>query len=331
MKTRQFLYALPLLLASCNSYFDPEGLYPEEKLVLYCMPNPNQDSIVIQLSKSVPVTATGTPPLGIPKANIDFMVNGEKQHVYWNENRTENLPPQCYYVLNNLKEGDKIEIFAGSRDLTPVTSSTVIPTSFPLEDIELAIKPEDTPKLQFRVTFRDNASTDDYYGIRIVEKVITEHKYDDENGVPCDTTVEITSVLNFDVTDEPLLNDRVGLDATFELDYDYYQNLYIWTDEKIPGKEYTLRLTSSYTPDYESDEASEYGYYKAIHLYKVYLYHLSPEFYRYLKSVNAISNNELGQNGLAPIRSHYSNILNGFGILGGCQFTESSWLPQPQP
>ena len=60
--------------------------------------------------------------------------------------------------------------------------------------------------------------------------------------MPCDTTVEITSVLNFDVTDEPLLNDRVGLDATFELDYDYYQNLYIWTDEKIPGKEYTYTI-----------------------------------------------------------------------------------------
>lgn len=331
MKASKLLYLISaLILSSCNSYFDPEGLNPEEKLVLYCMPNPNQDSIIIQLSKSVPVTMTGTPPLGIPNADISVLVNGEPQQVHWNEERTDNLPPQCYYVLNRFKEGDNIEILAESKGFNPVSSATTIPKAFPVEDINLVLKPGIDTRLQFQIKFRDEASSVDYYGIRLVERVVTDREVIDENGELTQTVSEMTAVLSPDITEEPLINNRVGLDATFELDYNYYQNLYIWTDEEVSGREYTLRLNATYTPDYDSEmngtvETAEKVIIK--HYYKVQLYRLSPELYRYLKSVNDISNNELGQNGLAPIRSHYTNILNGFGILGACQITESQWLP----
>ena len=57
---------------------------------------------------------------------------------------------------------------------------------------------------------------------------------------------------------------------------------------------------------------------------------LSKEMYTYLKSLNRINNNDLGGYGLAPIRSHYTNVENGIGLLGGCNVYESEWITNPK-
>ena len=64
--------------------------------------------------------------------------------------------------------------------------------------------------------------------------------------------------------------------------------------------------------------------------FKIYLYKLSKEMYTYLKSLNRINNNDLGGYGLAPIRSHYTNVENGIGLLGGCNVYESEWISNPK-
>ena len=83
-----------------------------------------------------------------------------------------------------------------------------------------------------------------------------------------------------------------------------------------------MRLKTYYSPDYVSIwDGSNYKY-----SYKVYLYKLSRELFCYLKSVNDVKNNDLGHKGLAPIRSHYSNVENGIGVVGGCRITETEWM-----
>mgnify|MGYP001535179863 FL=1 len=42
--------------------------------------------------------------------------------------------------------------------------------------------------------------------------------------------------------------------------------------------------------------------------------------------MNDVKNNDLGHKGLAPIRSHYSNVENGIGVVGGCRITETEWM-----
>ncbi|MCI8999135.1 MAG: DUF4249 domain-containing protein [Muribaculaceae bacterium] len=302
---------LLLLLCSCDSYFEPECPDTDEKTVLYCMPSPDTDTVLIQLSRSVPLSSSGTPPKGIPGADIDFRINGTLHPVQWNEKATPSLPAECYYVCSHVNEGDRIEIMASTDGIAPVSAFTVIPPPFPLNHISFGLKPGISPQLQIRINFTDDASSVDYYGVRVCRM----------NVSGADST---ETVLKPGLTDEPLLNHKVGIDATFDLDYNYYQDLYIWSDEQVQGKEYTLRLNVDYIPDTPEESGQAASGEK--HLYKVALYTLSSELYHYLKSVNDISNNELGQNGLAPIRSHYTNITNGFGVLGGCQYYDSGWL-----
>lgn len=310
---------IPLLLllavvTSCSYDFDLKGMDAFEKLVLYCMPDAHSDTTLIQLYRSQPVTRQTKK--GLSNARITFSVNGTEQVVRYAETDEPPVPAGCYYVVGRWNEADVIRVRAEVDGLPPVYSETTIPTSFPLKKIDMVRKQDIDNKLQFRITFQDDGK-ENYYGIRIVKREVYEDLDDDENSRTYGAVA-----LDLDLDDEPLLNNKTGLDATFDYSTDFYQYLYIWSNEQILNKEYTLRLNAYYSADWEGDE---WGYH--LHnYYKMYFYKLSPELYKYLKSLNDIKNNELGNKGLAPIRSSYTNIENGIGILGGCQVTETEWL-----
>lgn len=332
MKPTKYLPSLITLLqaalvsVSCTSEFDIDTVEAGPKAVVYCMPAAGCDTTVIQLSKTVPVTQTETPPAGIPGAEILFTVNGEPQPVMWAERKTGMVPRQCYYVVKSLKEGDRIDIAAQVGDLPTVSSSTTVPAPFPFDMVEVGTGSTETgPMRQFKVTFTDDATTEDYYGVRVLKKSIFRtgnyNKWQDEWTHYSTESVVIEQV---DCSGEPLLNNKVGLDATFDFDFNYYQDLYIWNDDGVAGRSYTLRLNVPLTTDSIVDEDDYYMY--DLTEYKICLYRLSAEMYRFVKAFNDVNNNELGQNGLAPIRSHYSNIRDGFGIAGACNILETEWL-----
>ncbi len=312
--------------SSCTSNFELDDINATEKPVLYCFPTAGSDTTIIQLSKSIPVTDKGTPVPGIPGADIIFTVNGEPKQVYWNASGTTGVPDMCYYVTSHLSPGDKIDITAQIDGMT-VSSGTEVPAPFIINDISLGIKPGIERKLLFKVSFTDSSPTGDYYGLRIVEETAYETGELLPDGKWEVSTEHTAAAVEIDLSDEPLINNKVGLDATFDLDYDFYQELYIWSDETIDGKEYTLRLTAPYHPELEWHDDSSFA--KETRQYRVYLYRLAPDLYKFLKSLNDTANNILGQNGLAPIRSNYTNIENGFGVVGGCQLTVSAPLGNP--
>lgn len=310
------LLLLLALMTSCSYDFDLKGTDAAEKLVLYCMPDADSDTTLIQLYVSQPVIQQKKESGGkLKNACITFSVNGIEQAVRYAETNEPSAPAGCYYVVGQWKEADVIRIRAEADGLPPVYSETVIPASFPLKKVDMVLKQGIEDKLQFRVTFQ-NGGKECYYGVRVLKKVVYEDYRDPENN---STYVD---PLELDLDDEPLLNAMTGLDATLDYSTDFYQYLYIWSNEQILNKEYTLRLNTYYSSDWEADEWGN-----SLHtFYKMYFYALSPEFYKYLKSLNDIGNNELGNKGLAPIRSSYTNIENGIGVLGGCQVAETGWL-----
>ena len=79
--------------------------------------------------------------------------------------------------------------------------------------------------------------TEDYYGVRVMKKAHYTYTYFDwaEDRWIEDTRTGVYLPL-VDVSGEPLLNNKIGLDATLDFDYNYYQDLYIWNDDMISGK-----------------------------------------------------------------------------------------------
>lgn len=303
---------LTALLSSCNYYFELGEVDASEKLVLYCFPS-NNDTIIIQLSKSVPVNQGKLLDKSVRNADINFTANGKEQAIYWNENPTSSLPEQCYYALGKWGKGDNLKLQAAATGLPTITSQTTIPGHFPLNEIKMVPKGGSGSVLQVLVTFKDDSRFNDYYGIRLIKKEMK--KRDDKE------TVSFHSV-EFDLKDEPLLNNLSDLDKVFMFSNHFFQNLYIWDDVKIQGKEYTIRLNMDYQQDYDVDW-DNFSYRVE---YKVYLYSLSSEFYNYFKTLNDINNNDLGNHGFSPILHHYSNVFNGIGVMGACWITETEWL-----
>ncbi len=318
MKIRSFTFCIVMALmsSSCNNEFELNDINAGEKIVLYCMPCADKDTTLIQLSRSVPVSGKGKLQQGLSGAGIDFTVNGKERPVYWNERATPSVPARCYYVLGRYKEADRVDINVFADGLPSVSSGTVLPAAFPLTKVGMQLRQEANTKLQFLVTFQDDADTEDYYGIRVVRRRIGTSVYD--NRV---VHMDLAD-MELEVDDEPLLYNKNGLNSVFDLSNNFYQNLYIWSDEQIKGKEYTLRLKTYHSADNISmwdDNVYKYSY-------KVYLYKLSREFFLYLKSLNDVRNNDLGHKGLAPVRSHYSNVDKGIGVVGGCRITETEWM-----
>lgn len=304
-------WILAVVLSSCNYHFDLGEVDAREKLVLYCFPS-NNDTTVIQLSRSVPINQKEPLDKNVRNANILFTVNGEKQTVYWNEDPTSSLPAQCFYTLGKWEKSDNLHLQAAATGLPTVVAQTSMPDSFPLREIKMKPKRGSENTLQVLVTFDDD-SRKDYYGIRLVKKEIKT----------VDNKEEISyHSVEFDLKDEPLLNNLSDLDEIFMFSNHFFRNLYIWDDEKIQGKEYTIRLNMDYQKDYDVDW-DKFSYRAE---YKIYFYMLSPEFYHYFRTLNNINNNNLGKHGFSPTLHHYTNVSGGIGVVGACWITETEWL-----
>ena len=229
-----------------------------------------------------------------------------------NKGTNSSAKPDITFKLNGVEKEIKY------IDKATEKSSTVIPQPFPLDKWDMILKDGSYGReIQFRISFTDNADTKDYYGVRIIRKISYHNYYPNYNlGADYDKLWGI----EFNLDEEPLLSKKVGFDEIFDISKLHYQEIYLWDDTMLNGKSYTLHLGTNYS----EDSVNEYN--STVNFFKIYLYRFSEEMYKYLKSINDIDNNDLGEYGLAPIRSHYTNIENGIGLLGGCSIYETDWI-----
>ena len=210
-----------------------------------------------------------------------------------------------YYVVGKQKAGDKISLQVSAPDFSSVSASTYIPEKVEVElgDVKLEMKSSDgyNPITIDRVeaVFHDNPSSEDYYSVKLKLQ-----------------TKEATQSQMLLTVNEPLLNKRTKLDDDFGMDdYEYFDNAYIFNDRTIKGKSYTLHL-----------DTYSYSYYHSFYSfsYVVDLYKVTPEYYRFLKSINDAQSNSWADVGLMQVTPTYSNVKGGFGVVAGYNISSVS-------
>lgn len=312
---RKFIYLSILAFCSaCSYHFDIEEMGENPKLVIYSFPG-NQDTTFIQVSKSIPVSSKQDQQTALSGAKITFCVNGKEKEVQYAEEGSTSMPQACNYVLGKFYPGDRIEIKAEAENLPAVSSRTEIPAFFPLKQFNLVKKLDSYGKkiIQFQISLQDDPSEINYYGV-IIEKM------SDYSG-----SYYIRNLTLLNTEEEPLLHQTGALDDLLLGDsYDTYGGMYIFSDNKINGKEYTLRLNdnNSYEPNSDYPDGTRWSRF----YYRVTVFGLSADYYLYAKNILDLRNNELGRYGLSPIRPSYTNIQNGLGLLGGYSMEQSEWL-----
>ena len=281
------------LLLGCKDNFDITKLNGTDKLVVYCFPSPG-DTTDIDLGRSQPVNGKGDAVM-IADASVTYQVNGVALTI-------RNLGDGHYQAIGQQREGDRITLSVKANGLPGTMAETTIPAHLAIEKFEVdTVNMYDRDYEAFReserfaVTFTDDAASEDFYAVKLVQKV--GHHFRN---------------LRINTHDEPAINGMSDIDYDFGFDDSSYQNVVFFTDKSINGRRYTLHLGMPYS--------------RFSPPHRIELYRISPEYYRFIKSINDVSNNDMGKIGLAPITPTYSNVRGGLGVLGGCSSGLGPWL-----
>lgn len=270
---------------SCQDHIDLYDLQSANRLVVYAFPTAG-DTLEIQVSACQPTN--GKPvPLACPQ--VDSFTNGKMDSVELvGDTLVEGLSVYEFRAIGRHAYGDHISIRAVADGFSEAMGETDIPSP-----IDVGRVVTDTVwynggvYTQLRLTFRD-AEIAQYYAVRV-------KGYNVEDGSRVFLDVETGA--------EPVLNNYSSARPDFDAWNDYYQKMYTFDDSSFQNNEITLRLNILQ----QSWLTSLYPQ----------LFVLSNEYYKMLKSLNSVRNNDLANYGLSFAYSTYSNVSGGYGCVAG--------------
>ena len=298
---------------------DIKHLDHESRLVVYCMPTAQRDTTVIQVSHSLPINGnygtSGDAYVTTEGCLIDYKVNGISQevHALSTNERMGTVPPGRYYVVCPQQAGDHISISVSHEGYPTATAETVIPETVAISEPTVhevnRIDNDGNRWAYYQLTtqFSDLQTQADYYAVQ-VEQLAKQHRYDPDSNVELTDTVP--EAISINTLDEPLLNTQTEADESFGYDNDYYSNFYHFDDRQLTAQPYTLHLN-----------IGQWG----AGTVRIAFYHLSPEYYQFVKSLNDANNNGMAEYGLSTITPTFSNVHGGLGFVGAYAVSYSDW------
>lgn len=293
------------MLVACQDNININDLEGKNKLVIYCFPTIN-DTTKIYISPSIPING---PKESLDSTYISFTSNDIPETVHFLKRIDDNqLYKYVYYVAGVHNIGTSISLKVMAKNFPEVRSTTTIPTIPEIQSLFVdTIFSSGKPCTQIKLKIRSKRIKD-YFAVKVIGK---ESIYNKDK----DSMVYHLQTQEIDIHNEPILNNFTKGKTDINTDNNFYHNFYVF-DNSTFAKDYTYTLhlcipKKSY-----------------ISKYKVQLYHITPEFYHFIKSINDTNNNELGNYGISFVQPGYSNITNGIGIVGGYSMKETKWIPE---
>ena len=313
-----------LALTACMKIIDLDSLRPEPTLVVNCIAIAGEP-LTASVSRTWFITEY-YPNVILSEADVRLFVNG----TFISRMAYEDMMGEWYnstglFVSGYIPAtGDKVRVEVREANLGEAWAETTVPRVADVLSASVAISIDSTSysylwkMVDYTITFRDDASTMDYYQFRMERG---RPVYEADDGF---TGEFWWNPLSPDYSEEPLFKQASStLDEVLGNGWLSGYRGRVFSDELINGKEYTMRLSEE-----RSLYGSDSGYpdsvaYKApADRFRVLFHKISPGYYFYLKALQDQSDdsmtNTLINIGLAePIRV-YSNIEGGVGIMGAC-------------
>ena len=233
-----------------------------------------------------------------------------------------------------------------------VSASARVPQKVVIQDVK--VTPKVTTVTDFDVSYKESylsfdvsiadVSPEEYYGVRIPIEVNNTYTYDD-GRVESYNYSAYAGIINrtgSGVLDE--VQNATG-DWTPSLYNNYFidsfgrRNLYIIPGSRIKDGHMQFDCNGYFSSQGISEtrdidpETGEWiighVFINTIGRYKVEVFRVSPEFYRFNKAQSMIEDNYLATVGLSPSTFSYTNIKGGFGVLGTLTGTSTPWYQAP--
>ncbi|MBP5334879.1 MAG: DUF4249 family protein [Bacteroidales bacterium] len=257
-----------------------------------------------------------------------------------------------WYTDAPIKDSDQLTLEVKAKGMEAVSATASVPQKVVIQDVKAT--PKITTVADFDVTYKEKSmsfdvriadvSPDDYYGVRIPIEVNTTYTYEDgrSESHSYSAYAGIINRSGSGVMDE--IQNATG-DWTPALYNNYFidsfgsRNMYLIPGNRIRDGHIQFdcnayfsseSIRQTYDLDPETGLAStSYVVISIKGSYKVEVFRVSPEFFRYNKAQSMLENNDLASVGLSPSTFSYTNVKGGFGVLGTLTGTSTPWYQAP--
>ncbi|MBP5795509.1 MAG: DUF4249 family protein [Bacteroidales bacterium] len=268
-----------------------------------------------------------------------------------------------YYILRRyniwytdaaVKEGDDISLEVKAKGMQEVSATSKVPERVVIKEIKAAPRCSTVTDIDysykesfmsFDISLEDY-SPDDYYGVTVEQEQETVLYYDD-GRTESYSSKGYGRIINWNSSQSDIMAEIQASDGPWtDAQYNgYFIDSYGSGSMKLLPGSYIKDGHLQFDCDILFSEDSENTYslldedtnslilrkmtIKRDSKYKVLVYRVSPEFYRFNKAQSLQSANYLAEYGLSPATFSYTNVKGGFGVLAAVSFTSTPWYPAP--
>lgn len=289
---RLILIPLAILsLASCEFGFELDGMDTEPLLHFEAALHQNCDEDLKYAMKGLKAV-TDDRYTDMKDITLQAYVNGEKIDGDHSDGPCNQLIGELDFDF--LEPGDEISIEAICNGYPSIKARTVMPSGWDSPVIE--VKRIDESTISLDISFKDNASSEDYYGIGLIVETYMQQQISGWTSVALrGPAVEGTGMTSYGEMRVSYIDPAERI-------------INICSDHSFNGKEKKMSFIADCLESTDTEKRT----------YTVFAYKLSEEMYRYAVAQYDSSpwNNTLGFMGLSPVTFTYTNIQGGLGVLG---------------
>ena len=276
---------------------------------------------------------------------VRVKVDGKEVEVHKNDGSVRWLDAGGLYVTEPLPPGSKVEITARSSGTPVAEASTAVPGPFPAysyktewttvdpgsykaySDFNFIMNLKGADVVRLDLKFKDEGRTDDFYGVMLVPE---EHVF--RNEAPAGINIRESGYVLKGNSTLSVDKDRIQMICNPSKFFRDAWNVrpkntfVIFSDEGFNGKEVVKEFLFDRLEDYiyAYDPATRYEYH-----YRLLLFRLSEELYRYAESCIISGMSDLLQFGQAPFFP-YTNVTGGSGAFAALSMTDAGLLEIPE-
>ena len=305
---------LMLLLAAVSCEYNLDTILPGDDTGYIYMRAlaMSGDTTVICLDPTIPIGKTGTPDL--EGVQLRLTADGREIALERENGGSRYIMDGAWFTAESFEPGCRLEIMASHPDFPVAKSSTVVPDVFP----ECSVKAELVPfnakdyvacsimnggnvyhhsqALHVSLTFKDDPSSRDYYGVRIVRS--NGYSLYSQFYIQRDMADFSVNMDNHIMILSPF--DVFGPSAAYRFD-----NIVAFSDDDFNGR---IVTKDYFVPYFKDDHKNHYTYH-------VELLKLSEGCWRNMEAEFNYSWSNLADFGQSAIYP-YTNIIGGLGAFG---------------
>ena len=340
-------------LSSCEYEFDNGSLTKETSIYVEGRLS-NSDTNVIRIVKTLPynmkVAAKDSAALNVTAvSSLELLRDGSGQQVFYADEAVGSVPKGYYYTIGAFQPGERLSLKVKMDGEKRASAETVIPddvnweyeiTEIAPEEVEESDNPyvvgPDTHIFHISFSFDNIPGQDDFYGINV--EVTSEIVYYNEDG-----SVNTSYGTFYSYAANPPIENGDDIEDIMAGEGDSHvfehDGIYLFDDSSLKEGRNTIsydqRIWNHYWGPYYYEKANTKGYgdddwtmpvkMHNVLKYKVTVYSISRELFRYYASQYNARNNPLAELGLCPPSFAYSNIHNGTGCFAGRLGLSSDW------